>query len=400
MKLHKNLCEAVISGLDQVFIQGGHAAQVVETLLQSNKKWGARDRNFIAENLYTLIRYQRLYSYAVGLTEIDSVDTAWRVFGAYLITEGVELPAWSEWEGIDAASVKIKVEEGKAIRKVRESVPDWLDERGAQELGVKWEAELHALNEVAPLCIRVNRLKATKQSVIDFLETENIPFKLDEEATDAIVILVKKNLRSSYAYKSGWFEIQDVSSQLVSQMLDPRPGMTVIDACAGAGGKTLHIASLMQNKGEITAIDIYEDKLRELDSRARRNGATIITPTFYIEGMENQLRGQADRLLLDVPCSGMGVLRRNPDTKQKLTPEALAEYIAHQEDILHRYSIMLRPGGIMVYATCSIFPSENEKQIEKFLTKNSSFKVLAEKKISPAESGNDGFYICQLERKN
>ncbi|MCW3127680.1 MAG: methyltransferase protein [Bacteroidetes bacterium] len=400
MKLHKNLCEAVISGLDQVFVQGGHANQVVETLLQSNKKWGARDRNFIAENLYSLIRYQRLYSYAMGLSGIDSVESAWKAFGAHLISEGYELLAWTEWEGIDASGVKEKIEEGKAIRKIRESVPDWLDERGMAELGDKWEGELHALNETAPLCIRVNRLKATKESVIDFLETENIPFRLDEEATDAIIIEVKKNLRGTYAYKSGWFEIQDVSSQLVAQMLDPRPRMTVIDACAGAGGKTLHIASLMQNKGEINAIDVYEDKLRELDSRARRNGAAIITPTFYIEGMENQFRGNADRLLLDVPCSGMGVLRRNPDTKQKLTPEMLDEYIALQEDLLHRYSIMLRQGGILVYATCSIFPSENEKQIEKFLAKNSSFKVIEERKISPRETGNDGFYICKLERKN
>ena len=400
MKLHKNLCEAVVGGLEQVFVQGGHANQVVETVLQSNKKWGARDRNFIAENLYTLIRYQRLYSYAVGLDAIDSTESAWRAFGAYLSYSGNELPAWDEWSGIDAAKVKQKVEEGNAIRKIRESVPDWLDERGSAELGANWETELHALNHVAPLCIRVNTLKATKQAVIDFLQTEGIAFSLHEEATDAIIIEGKRNLRNTYAYKSGWFEVQDVSSQLVALMLDPKPGMDVIDACAGAGGKTLHIAALMQNKGEITAIDLYEDKLKELDTRARRNGANNITTALYIDGMENRSRGNADRLLLDVPCSGMGVLRRNPDTKWKLTPEALESYIAQQEDILERYSIMLRQGGIMVYATCSILPSENEKQIEKFLAKNTSFKKLEERKVSPHESGHDGFYICKLERKN
>jgi 16S rRNA (cytosine967-C5)-methyltransferase len=176
--------------------------------------------------------------------------------------------------------------------------------------------------------------------------------------------------------------------------------MTVVDACAGAGGKSLHIAALMKNKGEVMSIDIYEDKLKELDSRARRNGATNINTSLYISGMENNYRGNADRLLLDVPCSGMGVLSRHPDAKWKLTPEAIDEYMAQQQDILDRYSIMLRPGGIMVYATCSIFPSENEKQIERFLAKNASFKKVSEHKISPKESGYDGFYICRLERKN
>lgn len=400
MKLHKNLCEAVVGGLDLILVQGAHAGHTIETLLQSNKKWGARDRSFIAEHIYTLIRYQRLYSYAIGLTEIDGAEDAWRVFGAYLLYQGHELPAWEEWSGLDPAIIREKVEEGQKIRKIRESIPDWLDERGLAELGDRWDEELHALNQVAPLCIRVNTLKATGQSVIDFLESEHIAFLLNGDAPDAIIIEGKRNLRTTYAYKSGWFEIQDVSSQLVAPELDPRPGMTVVDACAGAGGKSLHIAALMKNKGEVMSIDIYEDKLKELDSRARRNGATNINTSLYISGMENNYRGNADRLLLDVPCSGMGVLSRHPDAKWKLTPEAIDEYMAQQQDILDRYSIMLRPGGIMVYATCSIFPSENEKQIERFLAKNASFKKVSEHKISPKESGYDGFYICRLERKN
>ena len=290
-------------GLDQVFIENGHAAQVVESILISNKKWGSRDRNFIANYLYNSIRYYRLYCYGAGLDAIESRHDSWQVVGACLINEGYELPAWPEWESLNAETVKKNLAEGKSIRKIRESIPDWLDERGEQELGAKWEQELAALNQTAPLCIRVNTLKATRDSVIDFLNAEDIDFSKPDDAPDALIINSKKNLRKTYPYKSGWFEVQDISSQMVAQMLDVKPGMKVIDACAGAGGKTLHIAALMKGKGEIIAIDVYQDKIRELENRARRNGAENIQAMIYEKGVVTVYKDEADRLLLDVPCS-------------------------------------------------------------------------------------------------
>jgi 16S rRNA (cytosine967-C5)-methyltransferase len=400
LKLHKNLCEAIVNGLEQVFIQDAYANQVVEQLLLSNKKWGARDRNFIAEHLYSLVRYYRLYCYGAGLAEIAYNADAWRVLGVYFIDKEIPLPAWPEWIEIDADIAKELIAKGNTIRKIKESIPDWLDDLGAKELGSKWEAELHALNQPAPICIRVNTLKATQESVAEFLKSEAIEFSLSDTAPDAIILHTKKNLRNAYAYKSGWFEIQDISSQLVAPMLDPRSGMTVIDACAGAGGKSMHIAALMQGRGEIIAMDLYPEKLKELEARARRNGVANIKTILYSDGMEGNYRAEADRLLLDVPCSAIGVLRRNPDTKWKLTRGELDRLIDVQQDILSRYSTMLRTDGILVYATCSIFPSENEQQISKFIADNPSFEKLSEKIILPSESNGDGFYICKLIKKS
>jgi 16S rRNA (cytosine967-C5)-methyltransferase len=399
LKLHKNLCEAIVNGLDQVFIQDSHAGQVVEQLLLSNKKWGARDRNFIAEHLYTVIRYYRLYCHAAGLSAMNIPESdAWKVLGAYFIDKEAELSQWEEWSDLNINDVKERLIEGRNIRQIRESIPDWLDERALAELGDRWEAELHALNQPAPLCIRINTLKASRDSVIEFLRSEEIEFKTSDIAPDAIIIQSKKNLRSSYAYKSGWFEIQDLSSQLVAKALSPSSGMVVIDACAGAGGKTMHIAALIKGRGDIIAIDVYQDKLKELELRARRNGADNINTSVYTQGLEKRYEAQADCLLLDVPCSATGVIRRNPDTKWKLKEEELERLIALQQDLLHRYSIMLKPSGIMVYATCSILPSENEKQIAAFLSDHPGYSIVEEQKISAAGDG-DGFYICKMTKE-
>jgi 16S rRNA (cytosine967-C5)-methyltransferase len=177
--------------------------------------------------------------------------------------------------------------------------------------------------------------------------------------------------------------------------------MKVVDACAGAGGKTLHLASLMENKGQIIAMDIYESKLKKLKIRARRNGAhnielKVIDSTKPIK----KLYGKADRLLIDAPCSGLGVLRRNPDAKWKLQPEFIENIKKVQSEVLEKYSKMVKPGGKMVYATCSVLPSENQDQVEKFLTSEAGkdFKFVKDKKILAHKSGFDGFYMAQLEK--
>ena len=175
--------------------------------------------------------------------------------------------------------------------------------------------------------------------------------------------------------------------------------MRVVDACAGAGGKSLHLAALMKNKGTLISLDTEGWKLEELKKRARRNGVHIIE-TRAIESTKTikRLHNSADRLLLDVPCSGIGVLRRNPDAKWKLAPEFLDNVRTIQAKILADYSKIIKIGGQLVYATCSILPSENELQVQKFLAENANFKFIAERKVSPAEDGFDGFYMARLER--
>ena len=212
----------------------------------------------------------------------------------------------------------------------------------------------------------------------------------------------RANVFTTEAFKKGSFEVQDASSQLVAQFLDVEQGMKVVDTCAGAGGKTLHLAALMENKGQIIAMDIYDNKLKELKRRAKRAGAhnidmRVIDSTKPIK----KLYDKADRVLIDAPCSGLGVLRRNPDAKWKLQPEFIEKIKNTQSEILATYSRMVKPGGKLVYATCSILPSENQQQVEKFLTSDSGkeFTFVKEKKILSHESGFDGFYMAMIERK-
>ena len=199
------------------------------------------------------------------------------------------------------------------------------------------------------------------------------------------------------------FEVQDASSQLVAEFLNVKPGMKVVDACAGAGGKSLHLANLMDNKGQIIALDIYGNKLAELKRRAKRNGAHNIE-TRLIDSTKTikKLYGKIDKVLIDAPCSGLGILRRNPDAKWKLQPDFIENIKKTQQEILQQYSKMVKPGGTMVYATCSILPSENQKQVESFLTSEmgKDFTFVKDQKILSHQSGYDGFYMALLEKKN
>ena len=213
----------------------------------------------------------------------------------------------------------------------------------------------------------------------------------------------RANVFTTEAFKNGWFEVQDASSQKVAQMLDPKPGMRIVDACAGAGGKSLHIASLMENKGQVIAMDIYENKLNELKRRARRNGIhNIETRVIDSTKVIKKLIGKADKVLIDAPCSGLGVLRRNPDAKWKLQPEFLETIKQTQSEILDSYSRIVKDGGQLVYATCSILPSENEQQVKAFLKREagSEFTLTKDEKILPSKSGFDGFYIALLQKKS
>ena len=214
-----------------------------------------------------------------------------------------------------------------------------------------------------------------------------------------MVLNERQNVFKTKAFKNGFFEVQDASSQLVAPYLEVKPGMRVIDTCAGAGGKTLHLAAQMENKGQLIAMDIYGGKLAELKKRARRAGAHNIN-TRVIEGSKTikKLKNSADRILIDAPCSGLGVIKRNPDSKWKLQPEFVDRIKQTQAEILDSYSSMLKVNGLLVYATCSILPSENEKQVEKFLSKNKNFKLHKDLKVSPTDSGFDGFYMALLER--
>jgi 16S rRNA (cytosine967-C5)-methyltransferase len=247
--------------------------------------------------------------------------------------------------------------------------------------------------------LRVNRLKASARKLIQSLLEDGVHAEMVDGLPDALRIKVRKNLFRTKAFQDGWFEVQDLSSQKVAEALAPEAGMRVLDVCAGAGGKTLHLASLMENKGQIIALDIHEWKLKELKRRARRAGAHNIETRPIAAKTIKRLRDGADALLIDAPCTGLGVLRRNPDAKWKLDPSFVERITKEQQNILADYSKVLRIGGRMVYATCSILSEENEKQVAQFLEENAGFSLVSEEILLPHQSGNDGFYIAVIERK-
>ena len=395
VKLYRNLCEAVILGLEQIFAEKKYADKVIEKILKSNPKWGARDRRFIAETIYDTVRWQRLFA---ELSQANETDY-WKLLGVWCIWNKTEFPDWEEFEGLNPKKIRAAYEEVKSNRKIRESIPDWLDEAGEKELGKAWEKELEAMNEEAKVVLRVNTLKISREELKQQLEEEDILSDAPTGFPDALILEQRQNIFTRQQFKDGLFEVQDAGSQLIAPFLQVSPGMRVVDACAGAGGKTLHLASLLENKGRIIALDTEEWKLEELKKRARRAGATniearLIDSSKTIKRLENS----CDRLLLDVPCSGLGVLKRNPDAKWKLSTEFIERAKELQQHILTDYCSMVKSGGMMVYSTCSLFPSENEAQVQNFLeTHVGKFELLKQKSIFPSE-GFDGFYMALIRR--
>ena len=396
MKLHRNLVDAVIEGLTFIFNEGQYADKVVEKQLKKDKRWGARDRAFIAETIYDIVRWKRLYAEIAEVYEPFTVHNLRRMFAVWATLKSIALPDWGNYfEDTPARRIKGKFDELSKVRKLRESVPDWLDTLGAQELGeTLWTDELHALNSLAPVVLRVNTLKTSLEHLQQFLQQEGVETYPLRDYPDALQLVERSNIFKTQAFADGLFEVQDASSQKVAPFMQKR----MIDTCAGAGGKTLHLATLMQNKGQIIAMDIYEQKLQELKRRARRNGVFNIETKLIEPKQLKRMHGTFDRVLIDAPCSGLGVLRRNPDTKWKLQPEFLDEIRTTQQEILQQYSKLLKKGGKLVYATCSILPSENQQQIEKFLASEvgKEYRLEAEEVIFAHQSGYDGFYMARL----
>lgn len=403
MRLHRNLCFAVIDGLTLIFNEDKYADKVIQQLLKRDKRWGARDRAFVAETTYDIVRWKRLYAEIAEVKEPFDRDNLWRIFAVWATLRGIKLPDWKYFENTPTRKIKGRFDELSKIRKYKESIPDWLDELGEKELDkAVWTKEIAALNEQADVILRVNTLKTTKEKLQSELFDIDIETEFIKDYPHALKLKERANVFTTEAFQNGLFEVQDASSQLVAEFLNVQPGMRVVDACAGAGGKALHLASLMENKGQIIAMDIYDNKLKELKRRAKRNGAHNIEPR-HIDSTKviKKLYDKADRVLIDAPCSGLGILRRNPDAKWKLQPEFLENIKKTQQEILQQYSRMVKPAGQMVYATCSILPSENKKQMETFLTSEmgKDFTFVKDKSILSHKTGYDGFYMALLEKK-
>lgn len=404
MRLHRNLVFTTIDSLMAIFNEGEYADKVVARALKKDKRWGSHDRKFVAETIYDIVRWKRLYVEIAEVKEPFDRDKIWRIFAVWAVLRGYNLPDWKYFEETPVRRIKGRFDELTKTRKFKESIPDWMDELGVKELGEEiWTKELAAQNQQAKVILRVNRLKTTKEKLRAMLMDLNIETEFHSDYPDALILTERANVFLTDAFKDGLFEVQDASSQLVAYFLDVQPGMRVVDTCAGAGGKTLHLASLMENKGQLIAMDLYESKLKQLKIRAKRNGAFNIEPRV-IESTKTikKLHEKADRVLIDAPCSGLGVLKRNPDSKWKLQPEFIENIKKIQAEVLENYSKIVKPGGKLVYATCSVLPSENQEQIKHFLTTEigKEFTFVQDRKVLAHESGFDGFYMALLERKN
>jgi len=396
---YKNLFIGITDTLTNIFFNHKYADRELERVLKSNRKWGSKDRAFIAETVYDTVRWKRMIEASMG-KEVTP-ENIWEFVGTWFVLEDEKLPYWDEFKKINPKEVMKRnhaaTEKSVAIR---ESIPEWLYELGKKELGAgQWHKELEKMNIPASTVIRVNTLKIDRKSLQRKLKEEGFETEILSKYPDALEMKEKANIFKTEAFKNGLFEVQDAGSQLISPYLNVRPGMRVIDACAGAGGKTLHLSALMQNKGQIFALDIHEWKLQELKKRAKRNGAQniqtkVIDSTKVIKKMEET----ADRVLIDAPCSGLGVLSRNPDSKWKLSLDFIESIKKEQAKILNDYSKLVKSGGAMVYATCSILPSENQNQVQAFLENHPEFKLVREKQLFPSQTGFDGFYMAYLEK--
>lgn len=400
MKLHRNLALGIVEGLQNIFTHKVPLRVELTRLLKLNRKWGSRDRRLLGQILLDCIRWKTTYAH-LGNLDPKTNHYHWKLLGVWLLLKEYEHPQWEELNGLEKLHAILPLDPKKTNRIIRHSIPDWLDKAGVEAFDERiWEKELTKQNEEALLVLRVNTLKTTPERLQKALASK---FNIVSNRIDAYpeALILEKHLKLTHLepYQKGLFEIQDANSQLVSHWVDPKPGMKVIDACAGAGGKTLHMATLMKNKGNIIALDTYPKKLEQLIKRAHRNRINIIhthhaNETTVFESNHKK----ADVVLIDAPCSGLGILRRNPAAKWLMTPKRIEELQELQLQILQKNAPLVKKGGRLIYATCSIFPSENSKQIQSFLSTKvgQGFKLQREKTFLAHETGFDGFFIAEL----
>jgi 16S rRNA (cytosine967-C5)-methyltransferase len=329
------------------------------------------------------------------------------------------------FDGSEHAPLALSLEETAIIQLLRRppsgspppsvvgNYPSWLHAKLERRFGTNLAAEMAALNERAPLDLRVNTLRSDRSNVLEQLRADGFDAEPTPYARTGVRVAGSRRIDSHAHYREGLVEIQDEGSQIVADLVGAQPGERIIDYCAGAGGKTLALAALMGNQGEVVACDTGPVRLRNLAPRAARAGATNIR----ICAQDNpETTGVADRVLLDVPCSGTGAWRRRPDARMAFSQEKLNEYNALQGELLVKGAALTAPDGVLVYATCSILVEEGADRVESFLDSSGNFEVVPPDalwtqfldgdrpgagpfvNLSPASTRTDGFFVAVLRR--
>lgn len=410
---HPNTVAGIYEVLERSFGGVLYVHTVLDQVLRANKKWGARDRAFVAEHSYEIVRHWRKLWAVDAVLQGKSAKDAEpslkrkdikRLFWVYwTFLRGESVPPWAE--GV----VAVTDDQANALHEslgswplvLSQSYPDWFAQRLVEEVGAeKWSRLAPALNEPTSVVLRVNALRGSREEVQRRLAEEGIETTLSDVGPWALRVSGRPSLTKTKSFVRGDFEVQDGGSQRIAPFIEARPGMKILDACSGAGGKTLQLAADAQNGAEIIAMDVEPFKLKELEKRAERAGVSCIrTAPIKTARDVQRLDSWADALLLDVPCSGTGVIRRDVDTKWKLKPEHLDRTLDTQAQILRTYPDALKVGGRLVYATCSILPSENERQVERFLEEHSGkYRLLHQETLDPFHPDSDGYFVAVMEK--
>jgi len=385
-------CNDIKSAIEEIMLQGNNTEITVKKYTSSSKK-GAKDRRFIADAIYSIIKNYRFYEF-ISPTSNHPING---IIAAYFYQNNILPPEQEDWNIIEATKIEELKKLALTMPEVKFSVPQWLHDLGIKSLPDNWINIIKASILKAPIFIRVNNLKTNFRKLSNYFNKNNIQHKVENE--HCIRLLDRMNLSQNKAFSDGWFEIQDLGSQQIAHFCNPRPGDFVIEACCGAGGKTLHLADLMENSGTIMALDVNNKAQEALKQRAQRASISIINIADYSDKDRlNLLIHTAQIVLCDVPCSATGVMRREIDQKWKLTPDKLQSLIDLQYQILVQSSKWVMVDGFLVYATCSVLPVENKDQITRFLELNPNFIFVEEKTLYPTEDGHDGFYMCKMRR--
>lgn len=403
--------------LREILRFSGPADGTLSRYFREHPKLGSRERGAIAEGVYGLLRNKSVYT---NFAESGNGPTMRRMtlLGLADAVGADALGGLSEEEQEWLARV-MQIDRSLLPAPLRANLPQWLFEKLVARDGEEATLQLAAaLNRQAPLDLRVNAIKATRDEVMAALATAPILCEPTPFAPLGIRIVKKPALQNLPLFKNGSIEVQDEGSQLLAQIVGAKRGEMVVDFCAGAGGKTLALGAAMRNSGRLYAFDVSEKRLAKLKPRLARSGLSNVHPVQIAHEHDakiKRLAGKIDRVLVDAPCSGLGTLRRNPDVKWRQTPQSVAELNVKQNAILAGAARLIKPGGRLVYATCSILDEENEAIVEQFMATHDEFvlvpmkDVLAEQKIAiemqdylklaPHLHQTDGFFAAVLERK-
>lgn len=404
--------------LKDVEIDGAYSNLSLNNFISENK---ADNPAFVRELVYGVLKRRKTLDFyleqliASGLKKVKKSDLILLRMGAYQLKYMDSVPEYAAVNetmklarayakgrdkfinGVLRNFTRKELEE-PASPEIIYSMEKWIIDLWEKAYGPEETLKiLSAMNDTPELSIRVNLMKTDRKSLRELLENEGFAVK-ESDYSERALMIQGSGLLSTEAFAKGMFSVQDISSIVCSDSLETAPGMRVVDMCAAPGGKTIATAELMNNQGSILACDIYEHKLQLIENSAERAGIEIIE-TMCHDGtaLNESLKETADRIICDVPCSGLGVFRRKPEIKYK-KPEGMKELYDIQKRILDNAAEYLKRGGIIVYSTCTINPEENGRQIEKFMERNHEFELVEEKQFFPY-MGADGFYIAKMRRK-